>query len=264
MKITVKNANVITTNRNSSANNYDWVDYSFDGDYEYASASGDDYEYAIGKKKDSTKSTPADKPTTDKKSFKDKTFKEKRQGFGQKIGNAGRKFGSAIRQAVTWIGQHKTRKDARKLKKEQNKEGKNEFKDNVPPVVPAKINGGRDDGFARANPDGSRTEFAPGEVAKAQNGKTYANVDLNKEGKNTIENGELVKVIPETAVQELTTTEGTTIPFHKDDVIDKDAPDDGGKGMNPTTKKILIGSAIAVGVGILIFAVYKLSKRGKK
>lgn len=258
MKITVKNAKVINETGRRSSKNYDWVDYSFDGDYEYASASGDDYEYAVGKKKDSTKSTPADKPTTDKKSFK-----EKRQGFGQKIGNAGRKFGSAIRQAVTWIGQHKTRKDARKLKKEQNKEGKNEFKDNVPPVVPAKINGGRDDGFARANPDGSRTEFAPGEVAKAQNGKTYANVDLNKEGKNTIENGELVKVIPETAVQELTTTEGTTIPFHKDDIIDKDAPDEGGKGMNPTTKKILIGSAILVGVGLAVFTVYKLTKKGK-
>lgn len=33
MKIIVKNANVVTQNRNSSATNYDWVDYSFDGDY---------------------------------------------------------------------------------------------------------------------------------------------------------------------------------------------------------------------------------------
>ncbi len=60
---------------------------------------------------------------------------------------------------------------------------------------------------------------------------------------------------------ELTTTEGETIPFHKDDIIDKDAPDDS-KPMS-TTKKILIGSAILVGVGLAVFTVYKLTKKGK-
>jgi hypothetical protein len=252
MKITVKNANVIT--RNSSANNYDWVDYSFDGDYEYASASGDDYEYAIGKKKDRNKSTPADKPAK-------KTFKDKRKGFAQKLGNAANKIGKAFKN---FVGKLKAKKAARKLKREKGKDGKDVYKDIVPNVVPAKINGGREDGYRRANPDGSVTEFKPGEVEKGANGKTYAAEDLSKEGKNTVENGELIKIIPPEAVKELTTEDGETIPFHKDDVIDKDAPDDGGKGMNPTTKKILIGSAIAVGVGLIIFTVYKLTKNGKQ
>lgn len=252
MKIIVKNANVITENSRSSANNYDWVDYSFDGDYEYASASGDDYEYATGKKAEKNKSEKSDKPAEAGKVKK--TFKSRVKGFGNKIGNAAKNL-------VKWVGDHKTRKGARKLKKEKNKAGKDEFKDPIPAVVPAKINGGRDDGFARPNPDGTTTEFKTSEVEKAANGKTYAAEDLKKEGKNTIENGELVKVIPPEAVKELTTTEGETIPFHKDDIIDKDAPDDS-KPMS-TTKKILIGSAILVGVGLAVFTVYKLTKKGK-
>lgn len=240
MNITVKNAKVITRHINSSANNYDWVDYSFDGDYEYASATGDEYEYADGDKKPK------------------KTFKDRAKGFGKKVGGAAKKVGKAVKNAVQWIGKHKTRKAARKLKREKDKSGKDVFKDPVPQVVPAKINGGRDDGFSRANPDGTTTEFKAGEVAKAENGKTYASEDLKKEGKNTIENGELVKVIPAEAVKELTTTEGETIPFHKDDIIDKDAPDDS-KPMS-TTKKVLIGSAIVAGVGLLAFGIYRLTK----
>lgn len=250
MKITVKNGSVITESRKNIARDYDWVDYSFDGDYEYASASGDDYEYAVGKKKNSNKSMPSDKPAKDKKVRK--TFKERVAGFKTKVGNA-----------VKWIGQHKTRKDARKLLKSKDKNGKDVHKDLVPDVKSGKDKDGNDV-YYRTNPDGTTTEFKSGEVAKAANGKVYAESDLKKEGKNTVENGELVKIIPPDQVKELKTETGESIPFHKDDVIDKDAPDDGGKGMNPTTKKILIGSAIAVGVGILIFAVYKLSKRGKK
>lgn len=238
MKITVKNGNVITNSKNSSNHN----------DYEYASASGDDYEYAVGKSK-----------KTDAAKKEKKTFKEKRKGFGQKIGNAARKVGSAFKK---FVGKLKAKKAARKLKREKGKDGKVIHKDIVPSVVPAKINGGRDDGFARPNPDGTTTEFKTSEVEKAANGKTYAAEDLKKEGENTIENGELVKIIPPESVKELTTEDGETIPFHKDDVIDKDAPDDSKPGMS-TTKKILIGSAILVGVGLAVFTVYKLTKKGK-
>ena len=76
MKLTVKNAKVITENSGSSANNYDWVDYSFDGDYEYASASGDEYEFATGKKEAKKTSTPSDKPA--KKTFKEKKHLKKK------------------------------------------------------------------------------------------------------------------------------------------------------------------------------------------
>ena len=229
MKITVKNAKVM-------------------GDYEYASASGDEYEYATGK----------DKSLVGGSKVK-KTFKDKRKGFGKKIGNAGRKVGGAIKQAVKWVGQHKTRKGARKLKKEKDASGKEVNKDLIPAVVPAKINGGSEDGFVRANADGTKTEFKTSEVEKGANGKVYAAEDLKKEGKNTIENGELVKIVPPELVKELTTDTGEVIPFHKDDVIDKDAPDDAKAGMS-TTKKILIGSAIAVGLGLVIFTIYKLTK----
>jgi hypothetical protein len=253
MKLTVKNAKVITRKGGNYSNGYDWVDYSFDGDYEYASVSGDDYEYAVGKKKEQKKSTSSDKPAK-------KTFKEKRQGFAKKVGNVANKVSKAFKN---FVGKLKAKKAARKLKKSKGKDGKPVYTDLIPPVVPAKINGGRDDGFSRANPDGSRTEFTKAEVEKAENGKVYASEDLRKEGKNTIDNGELVKIIPNEVVKELTTEDGETIPFHQDDVIDKDAPDDGGKGMNPTTKKILIGSAIAVGLGLVIFTVYKLTKTKK-
>lgn len=249
MRIVVKNAKVITENKRKPNNNYDWVDYSFDGDYEYASASGDDYEYATGK---------SNKPAKDKK--EKKTFKEKRKGFGQKIGNAARKVGTAFKN---FVGKLKAKKAARKLKREKGKDGKVVHKDLVPAVVPAKINGGRDDGYRRANPDGSVTDFKQGEVEKGANGKVYATEDLKKEGKNTIENGELVKIVPPESIKELTTEDGETIPFHKDDVIDKDAPEDSKLGMNPTTKKILIGSAILVGVGLIGFTIYKLTKKGK-
>lgn len=135
-------------------------------------------------------------------------------------------------------------------------------KDYVPDLKPGKDLNGKDVYF-RTNPDGSVTNFNKEDVEKGANGKLYAKEDLKKEGKNTIENGQLVKVIPPELVKELKTEDGETIPFHKDDVIDKDAPDDGGKGMNPTTKKILIGTGIAIGVGIIIFAVYKLTKTKK-
>lgn len=256
MKITVKNANVITKNRNSSANNYDWVDYSFSGDYEYASASGDAYEFATGPEPETT--SKKDEKTASKTSTQNdkpakKTLKSRVKNFGKTIGDTAKKM-------VKWVGEHKTRKGARKLKKEKNKAGKDEFKDPIPTVVPGKINGGRDDGYLRTNPDGSVTEFKTSEVEKGANGKIYAAEDLKKEGKNTIENGELVKVVPIEAVKELTTTTGEVIPFHKDDVIDKDAPNDSKAGMS-TTKKVLIGSAIAVGVGLAIFIVYKLTKK---
>lgn len=246
MNIIIKNGNVITENRNSSANNYDWVDYSFDGkDYEYSTSSNDEYEHADGKK---------DKPAKKDK----KTFKTRAKGFSNKVGNAARKVGKAVKN---FVGNLKTKKAARKLKKEKNSKGETENKDMIPPVVPAKINGGRDDGFIRANPDGSSTEFKTAEVEKAANGKVYAAEDLKKEGKNTIENGELVKIVPPEAVKELKTTDGETIPFHKDDVIDKDAVDDGKKGLNPETRKWLIGCSIAAGVLIAGFIIYKLAKK---
>lgn len=253
MKITVKNAKVITKNSRSSANNYDWVDYSFDGDYEYASASGDAYEFATGPEPETTskKDEKSAVSKTKEKRVK-KTFKERVEGFKNKVGSA-----------VKWIGDFKTRKAARKLKREKGKDGKDINKDLVPSVVPAKINGGSEDGYKRVNPDGTVTEFKTNEVEKGANGKFYAIEDLKKEGKNTIENGELVKIVPPELVKELKTETGETISFHKDDIIDKDAQDDSTKGMNPTTKKILIGSAIAVGVSLIIFTVYKLSKNGK-
>lgn len=252
MKIIVKNANVVTQNRNSSATNYDWVDYSFDGDYEYASASGDAYEFATGPEPETTskKDEKAAVSKTKEKRVK-KTFKERVEGFKNKVGSA-----------VKWIGDFKTRKAARKLKREKGKDGKAVHKDLVPELVLGKNLNGKTV-YKRTNPDGSVTDFDPSEVEKGANGKVYAKEDFKKEGQNTIESGELVKIIPPAAVKELTTEDGEVIPFHKDDVIDKDAPDDGGKGMNPTTKKILIVSAIVVGVGLLVFGVYKLSKKGK-
>ncbi len=252
MNITVKNGNVITRNKNNSANNYDWVDYSFDGaDYEYASASGDEYEYATGKKEETNKSTPNDKPVKVKKSFKDKAH-----GFGEKLGNAAKKVGKAFKN---FAGNLKAKKAARKLKKGKDSSGKEVAKDLVPEVILGKNLNGKEV-YQRTNPDGSITDFNKEDIEKGANGKLYAKEDLNKLGKNTIENGELVKIIPPEAIKELTTTDGEVIPFHKDDVIDKDAPDDGKPGMS-TTKKILIGTGIAVGIALIIFTVYKLTKK---
>ena len=219
-------------------------------DYEYASATGDEYEYAAGPEEEKKKSDKSDKPAETGKVKK--TFKSRVKGFGNKVGNAAKNM-------VKWVGNHKTRKGARKLRKEKDKSGKEVNKDLIPECTAGKINGGTEDGFIRTNPDGTKTEFKTSEVEKGANGKVYAKEDLNRTGKNTIENGEVVKIVPPEAVKELTTEAGEVIPFHKDDIIDKDAPDDAKAGMS-TTKKVMIGSAIAVGVGLVIFTIYKLTK----
>lgn len=233
MKIISQQSPIITS---GIPDGYDFLDYSFDGDGHYSEFGDDnDFDSAEGKSKEK------------------KTFKSRLKGFGKKVGEAARSL-------KKFIGNLKPKKGARKLKKRKDKTGKDEHVDVVPEVVATKSARG-EDVMVRANPDGTRNEFSKSETVVAPNGKTYAKEDLEKAGKTVVEGGEVVKVIPPADVAVLKTEDGEEIPFRKDDLIDRDTEE--GKGMSKGLKTGLIIGGIVVGVGILTFVIYKLTKKGK-